>query len=92
MLANIKPIAHVEMNKDACDTLRTRAAYWWLKENKKEEIYYEYLSSENKNKIDLWNKVPSNIIDSVINSEISEVVEVLFVCIFFHSFLARFNV
>ena len=26
------PVAHVEMNKDACDTLRTRTAFHWLKE------------------------------------------------------------
>ena len=25
--AGFTPVAHVEMNKDACDTLRTRAAY-----------------------------------------------------------------
>ncbi|HOU46439.1 MAG TPA: DNA cytosine methyltransferase [Chitinophagales bacterium] len=31
--AGFYPIAHVEMNKDACDTLRTRAAYHWLIEN-----------------------------------------------------------
>lgn len=40
--AGFNPIAHVEMNKEACDTLRTRAAYHWLKENGKEEIYYDY--------------------------------------------------
>jgi DNA (cytosine-5)-methyltransferase 1 len=33
------PIAHVEMNKNACETLKTRAAYHWLKENNQEEIY-----------------------------------------------------
>jgi DNA (cytosine-5)-methyltransferase 1 len=33
--AGFKPIAHVEMNKDACDTIKTRMAYHWLKENKK---------------------------------------------------------
>ena len=33
--AGFTPIAHVEMNKDACDTLKTRTAYHWLKENGK---------------------------------------------------------
>lgn len=37
--AGFEPIAHVEMNKDACDTIRTRTAYHWLKENKKISIY-----------------------------------------------------
>lgn len=66
------PIAHVEMNKDACDTLKTRTAYHWLCNNNQEEIYYDYLKSEEKNKEDLWSKVPENLIKSVINKEISE--------------------
>lgn len=70
--AGFNPIAHVEMNKDACDTLKTRAAYHWLKENKKENIYYDYLKSEKKNKQELWDKIPENLISSVINKEISE--------------------
>lgn len=68
----IKPIAHVEMNKDACDTIKTRTAYHWLKENKKTRIYHDYLKSETKNKEDLWKNVPEHLINSVINKEISE--------------------
>lgn len=56
--AGFHPIAHVEMNKDACDTLKTRAAYHWLKENGKENIYYDYLKCEAKNKEELWEKIP----------------------------------
>lgn len=70
--AGFNPIAHVEMNKDACDTLKTRAAYHWLIENKKKKIYTDYLKSENKSKEELWKKVPENIINSVINTEISK--------------------
>jgi DNA (cytosine-5)-methyltransferase 1 len=70
--AGFKPIAHVEMNKDACDTIKTRTAYHWLKENKKARIYNNYLKSENKNKEELWSKVPEHLINSVINKEISE--------------------
>lgn len=40
--AGFNPIAHVEMNKNACNTLRTRTAYHWLKENEKEKIHYHY--------------------------------------------------
>jgi DNA (cytosine-5)-methyltransferase 1 len=69
--AGFNPIAHVEMNKNACDTLKTRVAYHWLKKNKKISLYYDYLKSENKVKEDLWGKIPSNQIDSVINTEIS---------------------
>lgn len=66
------PIAHVEMNKDACDTLKTRTAYHWLKKNKQEKVYYDYLESEEKNKEELWSKVPEHLISSVINKEISK--------------------
>ncbi len=69
--AGFKPIAHVEMNKDACDTLRTRSAFHWLKENNK-KVYYDYLKLDIKVKTDLWNEVPDNVIDSVINKEISD--------------------
>lgn len=70
--AGFNPIAHVEMNKDACDTIKTRTAYHWLKENGKSEIYYNYLKSETKNKEELWKEVPQHLINSVINKEISE--------------------
>ena len=70
--AGFNPIAHVEMNKDACDTIKTRTAYHWLKENGQSEIYYDYLKSETKNKEELWKKAPENLINSVINKEISE--------------------
>jgi DNA (cytosine-5)-methyltransferase 1 len=56
--AGFRPIAHVEMNRDACDTLRTRTAYHWLKENKKSRIYNHYLKSEVKNKALLWSNIP----------------------------------
>jgi DNA (cytosine-5)-methyltransferase 1 len=70
--AGFSPIAHVEMNKDACDTIKTRTAYHWLKENKKADIYNDYLKSETKNKEELWKNVPEHLINSVINKEISE--------------------
>lgn len=70
--AGFNPIAHVEMNKDACDTLKTRMAYHWLKENQKIKIYTDYLKSESKNKALLWNNIPDYLINSVINKEISE--------------------
>ena len=68
--AGFKPIAHVEMNKDACDTLKTRAAFHYLKENNKVEEYYDYLKGKITRQ-ELWNKIPENIINSVINKEIS---------------------
>src|SRR5690606_31501931 len=70
--AGFKPIAHVEMNKDASDTLRTRAVYHWLKENNKLNLYEEYLLLNTKKKDEFWKLAPINVVDSVINQEISE--------------------
>ena len=39
-------IAHVEMDKDACDTLKTRLAYHFLSQNNKLSIYKAYLKNE----------------------------------------------
>ncbi|MGJ8591297.1 MAG: DNA cytosine methyltransferase [Aquaticitalea sp.] len=71
MRAGFNPIAHVEMNKDACDTLKTRTAYHHLKENNKIDIYYNYLKKEITRE-EFWNSVPNNLIQSVINTEISK--------------------
>lgn len=69
--AGFKPIAHVEMNKDACNTLRTRTSYHYLKEKNQISEYFKYLKGELKRQ-DLWDLIPSNLINSVINSEISK--------------------
>ena len=41
--AGFNPIAHVEIDKNACDTLQTRNAYYYLKKKKDLGIYYDYL-------------------------------------------------
>jgi DNA (cytosine-5)-methyltransferase 1 len=66
-----KPVAHVEMNKEACDTLKTRIAYHYLNETNNLDIYYSYLKNE-ISRIDLWNSIPKELLGSVINNEISE--------------------
>ena len=37
--AGYTPIAHVEMKKDACNTLKTRAAFHYLREQNRLDIY-----------------------------------------------------
>lgn len=69
--AGFNPIAHVEMNKDACDTLRTRTVFHYLKENNKLDLYYDYLHKR-ITRDELWNSVPTELIESVINTEISK--------------------
>ncbi|NRS87834.1 DNA (cytosine-5)-methyltransferase 1 [Flavobacterium sp. 7E] len=68
--AGFDPIAHVEMNKDACDTLKTRTAFHYLKENNSIEVYHNYLKGIISRE-ELWSKIPTELINSVSNTEIS---------------------
>lgn len=64
------PIAHVEMNKEASDTLKTRLAFHHLNSVKQNDIYISYLRREiTRDK--LWEKIPAQVLTSVINDEIS---------------------
>ena len=69
--AGYTPLAHVEMDKAACFTLKTRAAYHWLRSNNKLSIYNSYLSGKISREA-LYDAVPSGVLDSVLNFEISE--------------------
>ena len=67
--AGYKPLAHVESDKAACFTLKTRLAYHYLKENNKVELYINYL----KGIIDretLYSSVPEELLSTVINKSI----------------------
>lgn len=70
--AGFEPIAHVEMDHYACDTLRTRAAFHYLSSKGKLSEYEDYLRNkkEKENGQQLWDKVPTEIIDSVIHAAI----------------------
>lgn len=72
--AGFTPIAHIEMNKYACDTLRSRMAYHYLKQHNRLEEYIKYLKEkqEGESGQKLWEKVPDEVIDSLINKEISD--------------------
>lgn len=63
-------VAHVEMDKDACDTLRTRLAYHYLSQNKCLNTYKAYLKKEIARN-SLWDNIPESIMNSVINIEIT---------------------
>lgn len=68
--AGFTPIAHVEMDKDACNTLKTRCCYHYLRSHEQLDIYYDYLKGKISRDI-LYSCVPQEVIDSVINVEIS---------------------
>lgn len=69
--AKLNPIAHIEMNEEACYTIKTRAAYHYLIENKKSKIYNDYLQGK-ITRPELYKQVPSAILDSVLNVEITD--------------------
>ncbi|MFZ6011989.1 MAG: DNA cytosine methyltransferase [Bacteroidota bacterium] len=63
-------VAHVEMEKEACDTLRTRIAFHYLKAKKKIHVYQSYLKKEISREC-LYSHIPYELLKSVINEEIS---------------------
>lgn len=65
-----KPVAHVEMNKDAVLTLKTRTVYHYLKKINRLEIYNQYLLGE-ITQDDLYKNYP-DINNVVIQDEISD--------------------
>ena len=72
--AGFSPIAHIEMKQDACNTLKTRSAFHYLKAQGKLSIYEDYL----KNKVEgtdgsiLWNQVPPEVTNAAICATIGE--------------------
>lgn len=63
------PVAHVEMDAAACNTLRTRAAYRWLVENGQKDLYVRYLRGKITRK-ELYAAVPSSELATVIEAPI----------------------
>lgn len=70
--AGYTPIVHIEMDKYACDTLRTRAAYHYLKDAGRLDLYKDYLlnKKEKENGEKLWNSVPKSVTDTVLQAAI----------------------
>lgn len=69
--AGFNPIAHIEMNQEACLTIKTRAAYHYLKSKKKLESYYTYIKGEISRE-EFYKNIPHEILDSVVNVEIDD--------------------
>jgi DNA (cytosine-5)-methyltransferase 1 len=65
--AGFNPIAHVEIDENACKTLETRLVYHKLKEEKNLEKYYDYLQAK-ISRIDFIQKYGNkNLSQSVLN-------------------------
>jgi len=67
---NLDIIAHVEMDYNAALTLKTREAYYYCKENKKEKLYANYISGQ-ISRDEFYSYIPENILNKVLNIEIS---------------------
>src|SRR6187401_1579914 len=68
--AGFEPVAHVEMDLAACFTIKTRVAFHYLKQNNQLDFYEAYLKKE-INRDELYNKLPKDLFESVINLPIS---------------------
>ena len=69
--AGFNPIAHVEMNPFAAQTLVTRSAYYYLKKAKQLNIYYQYLRGEMTQE-EFFQKIPNRITKTVICETMSD--------------------
>jgi len=65
--AGFKPIAHVEIDKKACNTLETRLIYHKLIKEKKTRFYYDYICQKTTRENFLINHGDTEISESVIN-------------------------
>lgn len=70
--AGFKPVAHVEMDRDASRTLETRTAYHYLKEYDDLKPYTDYITGQ-ISRDEMLSFIPKGELESVINQEISEV-------------------
>lgn len=66
-----KPLAHVEMDRYAAQTLLTRSIYWELKSTNRYSIYLDYLEGT-ITKEEFYSYLPPEMSNIVINAEISE--------------------
>lgn len=71
VLVGFVPVAHVEMDKDACYTLRTRCCYHYFRSHDKLDVYYSYLKGKISTEA-LYSSVPKEVVDTVINVEIPD--------------------
>ncbi len=68
---NFIPIAHIEMDKYASLTLKTRLAYYFIKKSGRYELYSDYITQKITRE-EFYNLIPDNILKSVITAEIKE--------------------
>lgn len=70
--AGFSPIAHVEMDKAACNTILTRTVYHVLKNSPDFNKYISYIKGDGISRDELYNLLPKEKLDSVINLPIGD--------------------
>lgn len=68
--SGMNPVAHIEMDKAACLTIKTRVAYHYLKSKNRLDIYEDYIGGKISRE-ELYKQLPVELSESVINIEIS---------------------
>ena len=69
--AGFNPIAHIEMNHYAAQTLETRNAFYYLKSKGEESKYYDYLSGK-LTREEMISEVPDDYLNSVMCETMSD--------------------
>ncbi|WP_059141516.1 DNA cytosine methyltransferase [Paenilisteria newyorkensis] len=69
--AGFNILSHVEMDQSASLTLKTREAFYFLKEKDKLHIYEDYLLKK-ISRDELYSHIPKDILNRVINAEITD--------------------
>ena len=64
-------VAHVEMDANACNTLRTRECYHYLRKHGRKDEYYHYLLGR-KTRDQLYDSVPQKVIQCVLCRTMTE--------------------
>ncbi|EAC9524697.1 DNA cytosine methyltransferase [Listeria monocytogenes] len=69
--AGFNILSHVEMDQSASLTLKTREAFYYLKEHHMLNVYEDYLLKK-ISRDELYSYIPKKILDRVINTEIND--------------------
>lgn len=69
--AGFSPVAHIEMDKEAVNTLKTRMAYHYLLKRKKINIYNNYLKGI-ISRDQLYEQIPQSLLDTCMCETISK--------------------
>lgn len=75
--AGFKPVAHVEVDKAGCNTLRTRAAFHYLQGSAGAGQYYRYVSGK-IGRDEFYECIPKEVLEAVINLAIGQDNEAIF--------------